>query len=252
MPKQTPDREVGVGRLTPEAVCGLLDLLQVIYLDACSECAVDPDPMDMRTMRHRVNKEGLSFLTISLPQFAKDLERCLADGAIAPKYFQGFRKYRSIPAFLRGMIAHLFDVETGELLHDSPRSDSYGLDSVVAAVRQICRSFSKLLVPCTPARERKSLRGFSETEQSLAAFEVHNDERSDFDRVSRLVWDPLFCNFDVANMIPSHGPGVSAERMRGNSKFSWRVWHERLEPYFPFLGFAMPLASRANRKDGVR
>jgi hypothetical protein len=138
------------------------------------------------------------------------------------------------------MLNLIFDGQTG-VLYDSPRADLDGVPCVVAAVRQICRCFNKLKVACTPEREKEALRAFSYIEQDLTEFQVRQEDVSDFNRVCRLLWDPIFSDFNPADLIPKHGPGVTSEGLRGNAKYRWRVWHERVEPYFPFLGFAQPL-----------
>jgi len=243
----TLHRKVKVGRHVPFEVQGLLDLVLHIYQDACTECAVNPDPRDIKTICRRVEDEGLSFLTITLPTFCRDFERSLADKRIDSKSFQAFRKFRAIPAFLQGMLSLLFNGLTGEL-YDSPRVHPDGIYSIVAAIRQICRCFNKLQTPCSPEREQRALEGFSDIEQSLAMFQVQDADLQDFDLVCRIMWDPLFLDFNPNELIPRHGPGVTSEGIRGNSKYLWKVWHERLEPYFPFLGFALPLGA-ANEEE---
>jgi len=232
----------------PQEVQGLLDLVQIIYLDACTECAVNPDPRDVETIRRRVEDEGLSFLTITLPTYCRDFERSLANRRIDSNLFHGFRKRRAIPAFLQGMLNLIFDGRTGEL-HDSPRATSVDICSVVAAIRQVCRCFNKLQATCSPERESEALEGFSSIEQFLAASKVPEADEHDFIRACRLIWDPIFGDFSLQELIPTHGPGATADGIRGNSKYRWQYWHERLEPYFPFLGFAYPLGFACSFSD---
>jgi hypothetical protein len=39
-------------------------------------------------------------------------------------------------------------------------------------------------------------------------------------------------------LIPKHGPGATSDRLRGNQKWSFPTWPERLERLFPFREFA--------------
>jgi hypothetical protein len=128
-------------------------------------------------------------------------------------------------------------------MYDSPRNASCTTSDFVAAVRQICRLYTKLQSACSPEREKEAIQGFATIEQTLASSKVMANDLRDFNRVCRLIWDPLFGDFNPQNMIPSHGPGTTAEGIRGNSKYLWRYWHERLERYFPFLGFGLPLGA---------
>jgi len=141
------------------------------------------------------------------------------------------------------MLKLIFDRDTGVLREHPPRCDSGRIGDLVAAVRQICRGFNKLQAPCSPEREREALEGFVSLEQNLAESKVHDDDVARFVSVSRLLWDPLFSSFNAFEVIPKHGPGVTSERIRGNSKYAWKLWHDRLEPYFPLLGFALPLGA---------
>lgn len=67
---------------------------------------------DWSYLQSRFEHEGLSFLTITLPTFAKDFERCLEQGYVSASEFRSFKKDRSsglIPSFLRGITAYVFD-----------------------------------------------------------------------------------------------------------------------------------------------
>jgi len=242
----------------------LLRLALLVYDDACARCTVNvSDLRDIKTITSRVKKEGVSFLTITLPSFAKDFEYCLALGRIDPSVFRSFRKNGSIPAFLQGMIGLLFDRETGRRL-DEFESPEFDDAIVVDSVRQICRAFNKLLLDCTSARTAEAIQGFVQTERDLEEFQCSGDLRADFSHVSHLLWTvdrpivefnshwtdtqpgPLeallrdskkteLAEVELNSLWPSHGPGATAESISGNQKYSWRSWHERLEPYFPFL-----------------
>jgi len=84
-------------------VSDLLKLAEHIFKDASAKCTADPlEELDLKNLRSRVEHEGLSFLTITLPALGKDFERSLASGRIEPTYFRSFGKYAKAPAFLRG------------------------------------------------------------------------------------------------------------------------------------------------------
>lgn len=232
---------------------GQLETMRCVFLDAHAECTVNPSLRDLREIVHRVKREGASFLTLTLPTFSEDFERSLAEGRISSTAFPSFRKSRSkglteaIPAFLQGMLSLLFDRTTGELYEHPPHTRQH-IISVVRGVRQICRTFAKLSDRCTPKREDEAIEGFISNEQLLSDSKVHSDDVRDFYRVCRLLWDPIFSDFDITKLDPTHGPGASADRISGNSKFAWQTWHERLENYFPFLGVALPLGASLEKE----
>lgn len=87
---------------------GMLDNISI-------RCSTDTH-RDFITMSRRIEREGMSFLTITLPSFATDLERGLEQGSVSPGMFASFRKHLALPALLRGLTEKIFDPESGELL----------------------------------------------------------------------------------------------------------------------------------------
>ncbi|DAD50041.1 RNA-directed RNA polymerase [ssRNA phage Gerhypos.1_8] len=232
-------------------VSDYLEVVRSVYTDACTKCSADVfDLRDLETIRSRVENEGMSFLTISLPQFSKFFERSLADGKIDSTSFPGFKSVKggSIPAFLQGMISQIFNRKTGEIIiYGPPTSDSIDvrgladdIPTVVESVRQVCRLFAKVELPCSEKRIADAYRSFTEIEQELSEFSASEDSISEFRIVSSLVWGNAFRDFSLDQLIPKHGPGATADRISGNQKYVWRRWHERLEPYFPLIGFGYP------------
>lgn len=233
-------------------VSDYLEVVQAVYIDACAKCTADVfDLRDLETIRSRVEDEGLSFLTITLPMFARDFERSLANMAIDSTLFRNFRKCGAIPAFLQGMTSRLFDSKTGELLrHEHPRKDggsSSDFPTLVESVRQICLTFKKVEIDCTPERVQAALESFVSTEQSFEAFSPSEETISEFLEVSSVLWDNLVAGYTSTDMVPRHGPGATAEHVSGNRKFAWQRWHDRLEPYFPLLSNGYPLGLAAER-----
>jgi hypothetical protein len=223
-----------------------LEFAEAVYRDATARCIADVfDLRDLETMRSRVENEGLSFLTITLPQFAKDFERSLANGHIDPTTFRSFAKVGAIPAFLQGMLGLIFDRDTGRILHEKQPLKSgvasRDIPPLVDSVRQICCAFKKLEVECTPARTYKSLQSFIEIEQSFQEFSLSPQDVDDFRRVTAVLWAPLVSHIRLSDCNPKHGPGATAEHAAGNSKYVWKYWHERLEPFFPIIGNGYPL-----------
>jgi len=234
-------------------VSDYLEVMQYVYYDACMKCSADVlDLRDLETIKSRVEQEGLSFLTITLPRFCKAFERSLTNGCIDSACFSGFKtiKHGAIPAFLQGMLSHLFDSRTGEVISYEPPFDrnnsNEGLaigdaSTIVEAVRQVCRVFSKIQLPCTSERTRKALDSFCDIEQDLQHFTPSGSDISDFLEVSDTLWGNLVGDFSLDQVTPKHGPGATADRISGNQKYVWRRWHDRLEPYFPLVHNGYPL-----------
>lgn len=229
-----------------------LEVVEAIYIDATTKCTADvSDLRDLETIRSRVKHEGMSFLTISLPRFALGFERSLATEQIDPSNFAGFQLVKNgvIPVFLQGILGQMFDRETGKMIkYEPPRDNQVSCElatsdfpTLVEAVRQICRSFAKIEIDCSPRRVQSALDSFYSIEQELQTFSAPDEERAKFLAVSHMLWDNMVADFSVSKLLPKHGPGATAEKITGNSKHSWQRWHDRLEPYFPLLSNGYPL-----------
>jgi hypothetical protein len=221
-------------------VTDLLELARQVYTDACARCIADvSDIRDLKTIRSRVKREGISFLTITLPAFCKDFEKSLAQGFVDSMSFRGFRKFKAIPAFLRGMLSQLFDVETGRIL-DVPLASNPS--TIVGMVRQICRTFAKLQMECTPKRVHEAIESFISIEQDFQSFLLSDGTAARFSQVVDHIWSPYLRDLSLEDLEPRHGPGNTADRKSGNQKYAHDYWTDRLEPYFPLYGFVYPIS----------
>jgi len=227
-----------------------LEMMHAVYSDACIKCTAEvSDLRDLITIKSRVESEGFSFLTITLPNFCKDFERSLSIGYIDPSFFRGFPLTRkngkngAIPAFLQGMLGQLFNRETGRLNDET--SDS---PTIVEAVRQICLLYKKVEMPCTPQRDFKAIASFIDVEQANQVFTAPEDNFNFFEVVSHYLWANLLADLRLHDLVPRHGPGATAERISGNGKYVWLKWYERLEPYFPFFENALSISAYEDKE----
>jgi hypothetical protein len=183
---------------------------------------------DMVTCQRRVKDEGLSFLTITLPAMAADFEAALAAGKIEHDHFLGFKRNGSLPRFLGGFFAQVFDSRSGVLL-DQPSVDA------IRAIRQICRFCSKINLPCSQERIDRAFSEFVRVEQELEAANeaISQASRLELLRVSRLLFGRTLSHLDskVAGneLRPKHGGGKTADRLDGNAKWNQHEWPSRLE-----------------------
>jgi len=230
-----------------------LEVADAVYRDACAKCSADVfDLRDLETIKSRVEKEGISFLTITLPNFSKLFERSLECGILDPACFRVFHrinKHEALPSFLRGLLGQIFDHKTGKVIFNEPPTNVQSVDGMapddiptcVEAVRQICRLFSKVELPCSENRIRKAFRSFIEIEREFEAFSLPDEKRAKFLATTRVLWGSMFRDFITDTITPKHGPGATADRLSGNQKYVIRRWHDRLESYFPLVDNGYPL-----------
>nr|QDH86500.1 MAG: RNA-dependent RNA polymerase [Leviviridae sp.] len=192
---------------------------------------------DKKTVADRTNNEGLSFLTITLPTFAKDFELSLERGRVDNDVFLSFKKNGSLPAFLQGFSCLVFDRKTGVLL-DEPNIHA------IRAIRQLTLLYSKILLECEDFRVAKAFNDYIECEMEVKALELSDEQNFLFTRLSRMLFASMFTSVDSdiynLNMVPKHGPGATADKLVGNQKFNQHSWPIRLERSFPFLEMVLP------------
>jgi hypothetical protein len=133
------------------------------------------------------------------------------------------------------MTSHVFDCETGRLQDDVP-------SIYIEAIRQICLVYKKVELQCTPARERAALDNFISVEHDVQQFSASPEDSALFAEISDILWTNAVGSFDPSVLVPSHGPGATAERISGNQKYVWRAWFERLDRCFPFYDYAYSLS----------
>lgn len=204
----------------------LIGLCSALLTDVGSICSVET-ARDLETIRSRAQHEGVSFLTICLPDFATDFERSLELGRVDSTLFVGWRKRGCLPAFLQGFTSLVFGKD-GRIL-DAPSV------SAVFGVRQVCRVFKKIRLACTNTREKRTFEKYVQTETSFNEYlPVGGERREHFNRVCDLLWQEVFgSEFNTFGLVPKHGPGATAEGISGNAKYLHRGWTERLERSFP-------------------
>ncbi len=202
----------------------LVELLQVLVLDCARKSGARMASVDIAVIAHRVEHEGDSFITITLPAFCRDFERSLEVGHVAPAAFASFGKLSSgIPNFLRGFLCKVFDA-AGQLREDA------SVDCI-RAVRQICLFGKKVQRDCSEERLAAATESFLVCDDEVGS--ISNPELGDiFRRVARIIIDgspELRTGTFVHDCRPKHGSGATAEGIHGNQKWLFRVWHQRLE-----------------------
>jgi len=226
----------------------LMTVCECIYKDAAAKCTTDKVNMirDLCKIRERITHEGLSFLTITLPDFGKEFEKTLSEEQVTSTSFPGWKKKSCLPAFLQGFTRLVFNVETGGLLNDP-------CISAIEGIRQLAYSFKKMSLPCTPERESMALHRYQEVECILSEYTMPTRIASLFNKISDLLWGNIFCeDYDSHRYIPRHGPGQTAEYISGNRKYTHRNWTERLEPFFPSDIYLMSCYTQLfDKTDGI-
>jgi len=193
---------------------------------------------DIKTVERRFEHEGISFLTISLPDLGKSTQKWIDQGEVGIN--SSFSKGRgSLPLFLGGFFNRVFDRRSGLLL-DDPSIDA------IFAIRQLTLSFGKISLPCSDARVRKAIDGYIECEQDVRQFdkELCQKDLAEFRSLSNLLFSEVFTQMDrdvhYGEVLPKHGPGTVADKLSSNGKYEQRTWTTRLSKIFPMDRYLIP------------
>lgn len=219
----------------------LIALWNILAEEMASRCCTSAT-MDIKTVQGRSKHEGLSFLTITLASFGKDFQKSLDRGLVDNDVFTLWSKHAGLPRFLGGFLCLIFDRDSGVLL-DDPSIEA------ILAIRQLTLMFSKILLPCTSAREKKAIDSFVECDSQVREVDARlsSDDLSELSRMSSLLYSTLFSSIDRkiynGELVPRHGPGATVDKLRGNGKFNCRTWTDRLESVFPAGDYLFPSVS---------
>lgn len=218
-------------------------------------CGVCTD-RDKQTVAVRSEHEGFAFLALALPRFGKDFERSLELGEIAPNTFIGFKTCGGArtPSFLGGFVELVFDRFDGRLIQE-PSVDA------IHAVRQLTLMYGKVEVRCAEKHVARAIDSYLECEQDVrtATFRGTSARAEVFRQVKAVLWSDVLQRVDKdlyeeerqaglstrdpdwPYIRPKHGPGATADRRRGNAKFSvGGQWPRRLETVFSSAEYLLP------------
>jgi hypothetical protein len=216
----------------------LMLFLQPLLADAGSICHTSTQ-LDYEYIQSRYEHEGMSFLTISLPAFADDLHRSLANECVDPSAFPGFGRRGQLPRFLGGLLDQVFDRWSGRLL-DEPNI------AAIQALRQVTMAFGKIKLECSDERIQAALQAYIECERNVRAGDRARslDTILDYRRMAHLLWRSLNSRLDRriynGELIPAHGPGATADRKKGNKKYVFNEYSTRLDAVFPYGEHCLP------------
>jgi hypothetical protein len=210
-----------------------------VYLDLTLS-VLDQDPLgatsrkdldaDRATICNRFAKEGLSFLTKTLPLLGKALDLGLVELRLqVPREFKRAHKCTGIPALLQAYFRRIFDVD-GSLLEDAD-------PDAVKHLRQLLFMFYKLEVPYTKAAEQRVIANFVATEMEL---ELGSDVelRSLTAAASYVIRDVLH-GFEPMRITPRHGPGAVATGERLEAKWIFSRLYGDIHRVYPYYQYYM-------------
>lgn len=179
---------------------------------------------DLKTLNSRIEKEGLPFVTKTLPLLSKAMLHGLGTGNFQlPSNFKSRGKRSVLPAMLGSLFCRIFS-DDGSIL---PNCDH----TAIEAVRQFCELAYKANVPRDVRDDSKVIENFVAVEDELSRVEIEDDPLLSF---SALITTRVFSDYSRKKDSLSfrHGPGVTS-----NVEISQGKFESKLTPGLPSLKF---------------
>lgn len=201
---------------------------------------------DTAYVLRRLEREGISFVTKTLPSFGKHLDRCLANGKYTP--FPSFRKDRNgaLPLILRGLTCEVFSND-GTLL-DTPDCDAIRL------LRQFAFMYYKVDGEYPPALVESCIRKFVEVDNSLTSCDSLTPDKYGYIYQTQLIIEQLFKDFNPLDIIPDVGPGQCSTRQGHEERYKPSYCYQAIHEVYHFGSYyyvGMNHLQDALRKEGL-
>jgi len=197
----------------------------------------------------RVDREGLSFLTKTLPRLGKCLDKALAGQYLMTKSQHRFKTMAGseLPIFMGELFSQVFSLD-GEVLPEP-------CTKCVQTLRDVLYLFYKYELPYNDEEESAVLSSFKKTEETVSnnstlfaamhtAVEHITHTRRSYDanhkkttteviREAKILLSGVFSSFDLDNIVPKHGPGVVATKQKLWDKYLWSNVSDNITRHYP-------------------
>lgn len=201
--------------------------------------------LDLRKIQHRLSREGISFLTKTLPRLGKAFKRALS-GEVSLDA-TGFRKIpgSQIPRFLGGLFKSVFTLDGWVLPH--PCVDC------IATLIGVFELWYKLELPYDKEQEQEVIEKFERTEDEILDISLRLSAiaeglscdnplgRQSHDRLpkgqviarARARVNRVFRSLNTMDIYPSHGPGAVSTGEKLWNKWRWTTISPRITQSYP-------------------
>jgi len=223
-------------------IAQLLRDVQTLHSDV-----ITPRALRLTTLKveKRYAREGMGFLSKTLPRIGKALDRALSSDTPLAVPFEQKLKGTQLPRFLGELFSRVFDIYGMVLPTPCVRS--------IRSIRQVCYLFYKLKLPYTADLEQTVVDNFIVAERDVAVtntrlqslkteFELSplnrccpsiGTARTKVLRRARVLLSRALSKFDPKNIQPRHGPGSVSTGERLWGKWYWSNVPDRVLAHYP-------------------
>jgi hypothetical protein len=198
-----------------------------LYYDI-AECYKVPrreQKAEIGLIRSRILKEGISFLTKTLPRLGKTVDTALSTGTRLK--IEGLTLNSALPRFLGWLLSRVFDTHGMEL----ERSDPVALSHF----RQFVGFLYKLEIDYDEETENSVIQSFVDTDKELALCVLDADDPTV--TKARAIVARVMGTVDPTRIKPRHGPGSVATGEDTLQKSVFSRLYVQLEKEYPFTEY---------------
>lgn len=165
--------------------------------------------LTLAKVKNRLEREGISFLTKTLPRLAKAFDKALTGDTFDPV---GWRKLPNskLPRFLGELFERVFS-------HDGMVLQTPCV-LCIQSIRQLLYLYYKYELPYDESVAGNCLDQFAKTDQEVSANAKINLSTKEVEKAQKLL-ARVFCNFDILDIVPRHGPGAVSGKEKRTEKF---------------------------------
>jgi len=212
--------------------------------------------LTLNKVKQRCSKEGLGFLTKTLPRLGKAFDKALCGETLLNAVDLGFKPLENskLPRFLGELFSKVLDPNGAVLPNPCVTS--------VRTLRCLLYLFYKYELPYSDEQKQSVIAKFQRTEQDLSSVNSQfwdDSHKLDIDayssscrrrhkdcgavlkeeviREARILLSRLFASFDPSDIYPKHGPGAVATKQTLGAKYLWTNVSDRITRLYPFDAF---------------
>ena len=182
----------------------------------------------------RFSKEGVSFLTVSLPNLRKAVDLSFKTGRLEVPDMFALKKGTRLPQFLFSHFEYVYDYDGSlRFMPDIVR---------IAHIRQVTEAFYKLEIPYSPALEAATIENFVNNEAQVKSFvDSFLQETRDTHVVisgAAMLVRYVFSGFDPQDISPRHGSGSLATGEESEEKWEGPFrFYKLIDREYPYCEF---------------
>jgi len=183
--------------------------------------------LDLMKIKSRLNSEGLSFLTKTLPKYGKAFDKALS--STSPLSIPGLKTGLCVTPKLFGWLLARVISKDGYVRKDADVT-------AVKHLRQLYNFCYKLKLPYAQSTCKQVIEQFVKTDQELKVPDLSHDPVA---KQARVLISRVLSGLCPRDIIPRHGPGATATGESTIDKSRFCRLYKSLDIVYPFTEYFM-------------